>query len=79
MSFYSRTTTGALPDVEVFEEVQCAECGDIDPQPGLPCNHPELRSGWFWWVCLPGCLPDSDPHGPFLSAGEALEDAREDE
>ena len=35
------------------------------------------KTGWFWWTCLPGCLPDSDPYGPFASEAEALADARE--
>ncbi len=26
--------------------------------------------------CFPGCLPDSDPIGPFPTEEEALEDAR---
>ena len=32
--------------------------------------------GWFWWTCLPGCLPDSCATGPFNSYEEALADAR---
>ena len=23
--------------------------------------------GWYYWYCFPGCLPDSDPTGPFPS------------
>lgn len=33
--------------------------------------------GWFWHTCLPGCLPDSDPMGPFATRAEALADAHE--
>lgn len=22
---------------------------------------------WYWWSCFPGCLPDSDPIGPFAT------------
>lgn len=29
--------------------------------------------GWYWWSCSPGCLPDSDPVGPFDTSREALE------
>ena len=32
--------------------------------------------GWFWWTCLPGCLPDSEPFGPFETEADALEDAQ---
>jgi hypothetical protein len=36
-----------------------------------------IQGGWFWHACLPGCLPDSDPFGPFESYAAALADARE--
>jgi hypothetical protein len=32
--------------------------------------------GHYWQSCFPGCLPDSDPIGPFETAEEALADAR---
>lgn len=35
-----------------------------------------IRGGWFWWACVPGCLPDGPPIGPFDSYEEALADAR---
>lgn len=31
--------------------------------------------GWYWWSCFPGCLPDSDPCGPFPTAEGAYLDA----
>ena len=34
--------------------------------------------GWYWQACFPGCLPDSDPVGPFASEEEAIANARED-
>lgn len=33
--------------------------------------------GWFWQACFPGCLPDSEPIGPFDTYSDALADARE--
>ena len=36
-----------------------------------------FESGWYWWSCSPGCLPDSEPVGPFDSESEALSDAVE--
>lgn len=36
-----------------------------------------IEGGWFYWFCLPGCLPDSEPMGPFKTQAEALADARE--
>lgn len=37
----------------------------------------DIRGGWFWWACFPGCLPDGPPTGPFDSHAEALADAQE--
>jgi hypothetical protein len=31
--------------------------------------------GWYWWPCFPGCLPESDPIGPFATEAEAIADA----
>lgn len=31
--------------------------------------------GWYWWVCLPGCLPDGEPSGPFPTSEGAYLDA----
>ena len=38
-----------------------------------------IEGGWFWWTCLPGCLPDSEPMGPFKTYAEALADAQDTE
>lgn len=54
----------SLPDIEVFHE-------DILNDEDQVCE-----TGWYWWPCLPGCLPDSEPHGPFATELEALTDAR---
>jgi len=78
----------ALPDVEVFymsaEDFQFAEDdtwmferahaeNDDDEQ---SAETAKTLAGWYWWTCLPGCLPDSDPIGPFASEAEALADAQ---
>jgi hypothetical protein len=34
--------------------------------------------GWYYWFCLPGGLPDSDPIGPFATEQDAVDAARED-
>lgn len=36
-----------------------------------------LPSGWYWWACQPGCLPDGEPHGPFARSYLAFCDAWE--
>ena len=34
-----------------------------------------IEGGWFYWFCLPGCMPDSEPFGPFATAEEARQAA----
>ena len=57
----------ALPDLETFE---------IKPR-DMPAYPESGGPGWYWQSCFPGCLPDSDPVGPFETEAEALADARE--
>ena len=45
---------------------------DSDEENASPMTEP----GWFWQACFPGCLPDSEPNGPFATRAEALADAR---
>ena len=77
----------ALPDVEVFHHGHakrelCAlnaghkaelygEC--ITDDEGDCCG-----SGWYWQSCFPGCLPDSEPCGPYATEQDAINAARGD-
>ena len=76
----------ALPDVEVFYVRDAAERKSFNAtshiwSDGWPDQH-DLDSaepcdpGWYWWSCFPGCIPDSDPFGPFETEVEALADAQ---
>lgn len=72
----------ALPDVEVFymDEIDCKRRQE-EYEMGLSLNTPEVfefTPGWYWWACLPGCLPDSDPIGPFDTEQDAIDDAQSD-
>jgi hypothetical protein len=78
----------ALPDVETFQARYgyCPECQSLVFSPTCTmgacaeCNHRITKldeHGWFYWFCLPGCLPDSEPFGPFPTEDEALADAQE--
>lgn len=61
----------ALPDVEVwYHDAASTDCL-IDPD-GDP-----LPSGWYWWTCFPGCLPDGLPNGPFETEADAIADAQD--
>ena len=83
--FYSDTAREddvyALPDAEVFHSEagewsydRHGERCDSDPDDDSlePCE-----AGYYFWACLPGCLPDSEPSGPYETEDEAIEAARE--
>lgn len=75
----------ALPDLEVFyvsarefaeasaETWMAEQLADHDYSPTACCD----SAGWYYWYCMPGCLPDSEPNGPFATEELALADARE--
>ena len=45
--------------------------GDDEESPYTP--------GWYYWACFPGCMPDSDPIGPYESEELAEQAARDGE
>lgn len=47
-----------------------------DAHPNADNPDEDTRPGWYWWSCLPGCLPDGDANGPFNSSVTAWRDAR---
>ena len=38
-----------------------------------PGTGEELERGWYWWACHPGCIPDSEPDGPYPTEREAIQ------
>ncbi len=78
------TEPHALPNVEVFHQTagdfMSADDGDVWYEmhtaecatDGDPCRAANDLAGWYWWTCLPGCLPDSEPDGPYDTEEEAL-------
>ena len=56
-AFLTYCETKELRNVEVWE----SEPGDYDVE-GNP-----LALGWYYWYGVPGCLPESEPYGPYLS------------
>ena len=68
----------ALPDIETYEARTCALCLAQGAEPcGEGCLSPKRTVRAFAHFCRPGCMPDSDPIGPFDSEAEALAAARE--
>jgi len=70
----------SLPDAEVFYRTQSAI--QADKLAGYDCwqdaGEPDgsFSEGWYYWYCFPGCLPESDPLGPFDTEADAIADAR---
>jgi len=77
----------ALPDLEVWKHTtfegdnpdECPRGTVVGPQEEeYQHEHgPTECDGWYWQACSPGCLPDSEPIGPFATKAEALADARQ--
>jgi hypothetical protein len=66
-----------LPDAEVFY-MSVGDIQDAGTDSVWYDDDGDWReSGWYWWPCFPGCLPDSDPSGPFDTEELAIADARE--
>lgn len=63
----------ALPDVEYWyvspkqaaNRVKAYDDGSSDD-----CT----ETGWYWWPCIPGCLPDGEAMGPFATEEECIAD-----
>jgi hypothetical protein len=55
----------ALPNIEVWYD----SSDEIGREHG--------QHGYYWWSCFPGCMPDSEPMGPFNTELEAIEDAQD--
>jgi hypothetical protein len=72
MQAYSRkedeNDPGKLSDVEIFYH------------DGIPWDddEEELEAGYYYQYCFPGCLPESDPIGPFNTENEAFDAMREE-
>ena len=64
-----------LPDAETFYVSDEDAENQLD---GSALDTVTFMPGWYYWHCFPGCLPDSDPFGPFESAQEAIASAREE-
>jgi hypothetical protein len=70
----------SLPDVEVFywtREEATAYFSQFDEYADQTRDG-GTGEGWYWWTCLPGCLPDSEPIGPFETKDAALADAQDE-
>ena len=63
-----------------FREIGAPNMNSRDRETMLDAMIAEIgiTGGWYYWYCFPGCMPDSDPIGPFATEAEALAAAQED-
>jgi hypothetical protein len=67
-----------IAEGESFEDITCPSCDRKPESAGFVSNADGTpKTGWFWWTCFPGCLPEGWPNGPFDTEEEALADAQE--
>jgi len=67
--------TPLFPDYYGLIHLESEECRECGARGTLRCV--DTKAAWYWWTCLPGCVPDSEPVGPFETEEVALADARE--
>ena len=55
------------------------DCDQLNINEGLreTSGDTMYEPGYYWAVCFPGCIPDSDFFGPFVSETEAESAAQE--
>jgi len=71
----SRThETYTLPDIEVFH----AGAGELWASAYNAAYSVYSEAGFYYWYCFPGCMPDSDPYGPYPTAQAAIDAAQAD-
>src|SRR5262245_16664866 len=78
--------TFCLSQTAAEERFLCRECGGyandmrehdyVNAPRGVEHEFQPWEPGWYWQACFPGCLPDSEPNGPFATEQEAIDDAR---
>ena len=56
---------------EVFHAVS----GQLDEWADEAGFDTPTSTGWYYWPCHPGCLPDAPPEGPFESRDLAVQAA----
>jgi hypothetical protein len=76
-------TEGQMPDINATEYSGYHPfCDDAGSEHGsfevfyFADNGEDESAGWYWHACFPGCIPDGDPSGPFVTSREAYDDAQ---
>lgn len=69
---------GSTTPIWVIRATQ-ADCDDWNQAEGLreSAGDSIYTPGFYWAVCSPGCIPDSEFFGPFTNEESAIEGAEE--
>jgi hypothetical protein len=59
--------------------LHCPSCDKVIPSvvDGEPTIVDTEKTAWWFWCCSPGCMPESEPSGPYDTREDALEAACE--
>ena len=69
---------GEVAEVVRNEQVYSDPSRADEPHHLPDCVVFQTRDGWFWQSQMPGCLPDSEPLGPFDTRQAAIDDCQDD-
>jgi hypothetical protein len=74
MTYHQFATDDNQPygSCEIFYMDQCLACDYAKVQLAAGHEPPNYPQGWYWQACSPGCIPGSDPNGPFETEEEAM-------
>jgi hypothetical protein len=76
--FDSKQGYHSFTDYESKEQYGSFEVFWFDGEKDIDLDYQDIEpSGWFWWSCFAGCLPDGEKVGPFASSEQAYNDANE--
>ena len=76
--FDSKRGYHSFTDYESKEQYGSFEVFWFDGEKDIDLDYQEAEpSGWYWWSCFAGCLPDGEKVGPFASSEQAYDDANE--
>lgn len=64
----------ALPNVETFYHDAKNPFGEF----GVATEEGIMPTGWYFWYCFPGCMPDGEPDGPYDTEQAAIDAMRAD-
>lgn len=75
--FHKNSNDFSIDDKETWMGERLREnLGDGPDEAEIKAEAEKLAGYYFWW-CVPGCMPDSDAFGPYPTAEAAMQAARE--